>query len=222
LSPLAGLFVMPAEAQMPSETHKLFSGRLTIEPLVDSPRTVTMLLRDWRAGNRAAFDELVPMVYAELELLAAKHMRGERPGHTFRPNDLVSEAYLRLASIGETPEWSDRCHFFAIAARTMRQILVEHARKRAAAKRGAGVRPVTFEEALATTERPEAVVALDDALKALAEFDERKARTIELHFFGGLTQNEIAEVLQVHVNTVAKDLRLAQAWIYRRLQKTDA
>ena len=178
-----------------------------------------MLLRDWRAGNRAAFDELVPLVYTELEQLAAKHMRGERAGHTFRPNDLVSEAYLRLQNAGETPEWNDRCHFFAIAARTMRQILVEHARKRAAAKRGAGARPVTFDEALAAHERPEELVALDDALQALTQFDERKAKIVELHFFGGLTQNEIAEVLEVHVNTVARDLRLAEAWIYKRLRE---
>ena len=184
-------------------------------------RTVTVLLRDWRSGDQAAFDELVPQVYAELHKLAAAYMRGERPGHTLRPNDLVSEAYLRLAKAGtgEAPEWKDRVHFFAIAARTMRQILVDHARKRNAAKRGDGARPVTFDEALAAGERPEELVALDEALQALAGFDERKARIIELHYFGGLTQNEVAEVLEVHVNTVGRDLRLAEAWIHRHLRE---
>jgi RNA polymerase sigma factor (TIGR02999 family) len=122
--------------------------------VADSPRTLTILLRDWRAGNQAAFDELVPLVYAELHRIAAARLQGERPNHTFKPGDLVSEAYVRLTE-AETPELSDRVHFFAIAARTMRQILVDHARKRNAVKRGDGARPVTFDEAVAGHERPE-------------------------------------------------------------------
>jgi RNA polymerase sigma factor (TIGR02999 family) len=182
------------------------------------PRTVTVLLRDWRAGKQDAFDELVPLVYAELQKIAASYLRGERPNHTFRPNDLVAEAYLRLVNASEHPEWQDRSHFFAIAARTMRQILVDHARKKSADKRGSGVRPVTFDEQLFSADRLGELILLDDALQALAAFDERKARMIELHYFGGLTQAEIAEVIGVHVNTVAANLRLAERWIYEHIR----
>lgn len=179
-------------------------------------RTLTALLRDWRAGDDRAADVLLPRVYQELHGLASRHLRGERTGHTLRPTDLVSEAYLRL-SRGEQPPWADRVHFFAIAARTMRQILVDHARKHRALKRDAGARPVTFDEDVIDTDRPQELVALDDALAALATFDERKARAIELSYFGGLTQDEIAEVLALHVNTVARDLKLAEAWLHRYL-----
>jgi len=186
-------------------------------PVANGARTVTLLLRDWRGGDRAALDELLPIIYAELHKLAAGYLRGERVGHTFRPTDLVSEAYLRLAD-GAKPEWNDRVHFFAIAARTMRQILVDHARKRNAAKRGDGDRPVTFDEGTIAAAPPERMIALDDALVALEAFDERKARAIELHYFVGLTHDEIAEALGVHVNTVGRDLRLGEAWIQRHIR----
>ena len=176
-----------------------------------------MLLREWRAGNPGALDELVPQIFSELQRLAAGYMRGERGDHTLEPTDLVTEAYLRLAQ-GESPEWNDRVHFFAIAARTMRQILVDHARKRNAAKRGDGARPITFDETVVARERPDELLALDDALQALAALDERKARIIELHYFGGLTQHEVAEALAIHVNTVARDLRLGEAWIHRHVR----
>lgn len=179
-------------------------------------RSVTNLLREWRGGDRSALDRLMPVIYAELHRLASSYMRGERPGHTLRATDLVGEAYLRLADAGPA-DWNDRVHFFAIAARTMRQILVDHARKRSAAKRNSGQRPVTFEEELAPNERPEALISLDQVLDELAKFDERKARIVELYYFGGLKQDEIAEALQVHVNTVARDLRLAEAWLHREL-----
>jgi RNA polymerase sigma factor (TIGR02999 family) len=182
----------------------------------EGARTVTLLLRDWRAGDRSALDELIPLIYDELQKLASGYLRGERPGHTFRPTDLVSEAYLRLADASH-PEWNDRAHFLAIAARTMRQILIDHARKRNAVKRGDGERPVTLDEQLVAVERPEAMIALDEALSALEKFDERKARVIELHYFGGLTQEEVAEVLSVHVNTIGRDLRMAEAWLHRHL-----
>ena len=177
-----------------------------------------MLLRDWRSGNQDALAELLPLVYAELQRLAASYLRSERPDHSLRPPDLVAEAYLRLAE-GEKPEWQDRVHFYGIAARTMRQILVAHARKRNTAKRGDGARPVTLDEAVAAADRPEELVALDEALAALSGFDERKARIVELHYFGGLTQPEIAGLLELHVNTVARDLRLAEAWIRQRLRE---
>lgn len=185
--------------------------------MAGSERTVTALLRQWRSGNEGALAELLPIVYAELLRVAAAYLRAERPDHSMRPPDLVAEAYLRLAH-GEQPEWKDRVHFLGIAARTMRQILVDHARKRNTAKRGDGARPLTLDDALAAHDRPRELVAVDEALDALAGFDERKARTIELHYFGGLTQSEIAELLEVHVNTVARDLRLAEAWIHRRLR----
>jgi RNA polymerase sigma-70 factor, ECF subfamily len=177
-----------------------------------------MLLREWRAGKQEAFDELVPLVYGELHRIAYAHLRGERSNHSFKPGDLVSEVYVRLAQAEDAPELEDRVHFFAIAARTMRNILIDHARARTAAKRGDGARPVTFDEALvAGDERSDELVALDDALKALALLDERKARTLELHYFGGMTQTEIAEALGVHINTIARDLRLAEAWIHRHM-----
>jgi RNA polymerase sigma factor (TIGR02999 family) len=184
--------------------------------MTEGAKTVTLLLRDWRAGDPSALDELIPLIYAELHKLAAGYMRGERVGHTLRPTDLVSEAYLRLVDASH-PEWNDRVHFLAIAARTMRQVLVDHARKRNASKRGAGARPVTLDETLAAVERPEVMIELDEALSALEQFDERKARTIELHYFGGLTQAEVAQTLEVHVNTVGRDLRLAEAWLHQRL-----
>ncbi len=183
-------------------------------------RTLTALLRDWRAGDQLAADQLLPMVYDELRALAARHLRGERANHTFRPTDLVSEAYLRL-SAGAQPEWNDRVHFFAIAARTMRQVLVDHARKRAAGKRGAGERPITLDEERIDTDRPHELIALDEALEELAALDPRKARAVELRHFGGLQHDEIAEVLEVHVNTVARDLKLAEAWLRRALLRAD-
>jgi RNA polymerase sigma factor (TIGR02999 family) len=182
----------------------------------EGARTVTLLLRDWRAGDRGALDELMPIIYGELHRLAAGYLRGERVGHTFRPTDLVSEAYLRLADGGQ-PEWNDRVHFFAIAARTMRQILVDHARRRNAAKRGDGDRAATLDENIVAPDRPDDLLALDAALAALEAVDERKARVVELHYFGGLTHDEVAEALGVHVNTVGRDLRFAEAWIQRHM-----
>ena len=185
---------------------------------MDEPRpSLTVLLRAWRGGDRAAFDALAPLIYNELRRLADFHLRGERPGHTFSPTDLVSEAYLRLVG-ADHPEFADRAHFFAIASRNMRQILVDHARKRCAEKRGGGERPVELTEARVATERPWELVALDEALEALAKFDERKARVIELHYFGGLTHDEIATVCEIHANTVARDLRVGEAWMRQQLR----
>jgi RNA polymerase sigma factor (TIGR02999 family) len=143
-------------------------------------------------------------------------MRRERPGHTLSPTELVAEAFLRLAG-GEHPAYDDRVQFFAVAARHMRRILVDHARRRTADKRGGRDRPVTFDEGLVSGDRPDELVALDDALEALAAVDARKAQVVELHYFGGMAQKEIASVLSVHENTVARDLRLAQAWLHRHM-----
>jgi RNA polymerase sigma factor (TIGR02999 family) len=179
--------------------------------------TVTRLLRRWSSGDAAAFDALIPLVYEELRRLARRHLRNERPGHTLRPTDLVSEAYARLVGTGEASNANDRLHFFALAARTMRQVLVDHARRKSAGKRGGGERAVTLPEDVLPDGKPEGLVALDDALEALLKLDPRRARAIELHYFSGLTQPEMARLLNVHVNTVARDLRFAEAWLHRTL-----
>lgn len=186
--------------------------------MTEAARDLTTLLRAWQRGDRTAFDEVMPAVYDELRRLSAIHLRGERPGHTFTPTELISEVYLRLAD-GAQLEFVDRAHFFAIASRCMRQILVDHARKRSAQKRGAGERPVEFDETRVAIDRPGDLVALDEALDELATFDDRKARVIELYYFGGLTQEQIAAVFDVHINTVARDLRLAAAWLRTKLRE---
>jgi RNA polymerase sigma-70 factor, ECF subfamily len=188
--------------------------------VMGGPEDLTKLLRAWRRGDGAAFDQLAPILLEELRRLAAFHLRGERPGHTYSPTDLISEAYLRLVGSAQL-DFNDRAHFFAIASRNMRQILVDHARKHCAAKRGDGLRPVELDETRIATDRPSELVALDDALLELAQQDERKAKVIELHYFGGLTQAEIAAVLEVHVNTVARDLRFSEAWL-RRFMRAEA
>jgi RNA polymerase sigma factor (TIGR02999 family) len=160
----------------------------------------------------------MPIVYQDLRRLAAGYLRRERAGHTLQPTALVSEVYLRFVG-HEQPDWSGRLDFYAAAARHMRQILVDHARRRRARKRGGGQRAVTLDDALLPVQRPHDLVALDDALEALARFDERKARAVELHYFGGLTQDEAAQVLGVHVNTVARELRLARAWLHREISQ---
>src|SRR6185369_16395498 len=155
-----------------------------------------------------ALDRLTPIVYGELRRLAGVCLRRERPGHTLSPAELVSEAFLRLAD-GQHPAYEDRVQFFAVAARQMRRILVDHARRRTADKRGGHDRPVTFDESLHLGDQPDDLVELDDALEALAAFDERKAHAVELHYFGGMAQKEIAAALSVHENTVARDLRFS-------------
>jgi RNA polymerase sigma-70 factor, ECF subfamily len=180
-----------------------------------TPEDVTRLLRAWRQGDQEAFEQIGPLLHAELRRLAAFHLRGERPGHTFSPTDLISEAYLRLAGGGGELEINDRAHFFAIASRNIRQILVDHARKRGAKKRGDGQRPVELDDRIIAEDRPEQLLELDEALEELAKQDERKARVVELYYFGGMKQDEIAAVMEVHVNTVARELRFSEAWLRR-------
>jgi RNA polymerase sigma-70 factor, ECF subfamily len=156
---------------------------------------------------------LIPLVHQELHQIARRCMAGERVGHSLQATALVNEAYVRLVD-GTVVEWHDRAHFLAVAARIMRRILVDHARGRGARKRGGGDARVTFDEALVVTaEARENFVALDDALEALAKFDERKSRVVELRFFGGLSVEETAAVLKVSVDTVMRDWRLAKAWL---------
>ncbi len=176
-----------------------------------------MLLLDWSKGNKAALDELAPLVYQELRRLAAGYFRNEREGHTLQPTALIHEAYVRLIDQNQ-PTWRSREHFFGVAAHLMRQILVDHARGRAAAKRGGGAAHAALDETIAmSVQRPANLVALDDALIALAVFDARKSRVVELRFFGGLTIEETAEAMAISVATVVRELRMAQAWLFREM-----
>ena len=180
-----------------------------------SPQQVTQLLVAWGDGDQAARDELMPLVYEELRRLAHKVMSRERPGHTLQTSALLNEAYLRLVD-QKNIHWQDRAHFFGIAARLMRQVLVDYARKRGYAKRGGDARRVPLDEAMIVSEERAAdVVALDDALKTLAEIDPRQSQIVELRFFGGLSIEETAEVLAVSPGTVMRDWTLAKAWLRR-------
>ena len=174
---------------------------------------VTQLLLAWRAGDASALENLIPMVHAELRRIARGFMRKERVGHSLQTSALVNEAYLRLIDARHI-DWQNRAHFFAISASLMRRILVDLARERQARKRGGSAERVVLDEGLiAGPERNEDLVALDEALKALAAVDERKSLVVELRFFGGLTEVEIAEALQISPETVRRDWRLAKAWL---------
>jgi RNA polymerase sigma-70 factor (ECF subfamily) len=188
-----------------------------LEPERSDRRTVTQLLQDWRGGDRDALERLAPLVYKELHRLAASHMRREHPGHTLHATELIHEAYLRM--VDQTlPEFNSRSHFYGVAAHYMRQILVDHARARQAKKRGGGAHAMTLDEASAYVEgRPEDLLELDRALSKLAALDERKARIVELRYFGGLTPPETADVLGISISSVSRDLRSAEAWLRREL-----
>ncbi len=183
-----------------------------------SSQEVTSLLRAWRGGDQGALDKLMPLVYAELHRLAHRCMLRERAGHTLQTTAVVNEAYIRLIDARQI-EWKDRAHFFAISANLMRRILVEFARSRGRNKRGGDVRKVELDEAFVISpQRGTDIVALDDALTALAAIDERKAKVIELRFFGGLSVEETAEVLGVSPDTVMRDWRLAKVWLWREMK----
>jgi len=169
-------------------------------------------------GDEAALQQLLPIVHDELRRLARRQMAGERPGHTLQPTALVNEAYLRLVTLKQM-QWQDRAHFFAMAARLMRRVLVDFARSRGYQKRGGGAQRVSFTQALDVADgAPTDVVALDDALEALARVDERKSRVVELRFFGGLSVEETAEVLNVSRETVKRDWTFAKMWLLRHLR----
>ena len=184
-----------------------------------SPQDVTQLLQAWSRGDSSALEKLTPLVYKELHRLAHHYMGRENPGHTLQTTALVNEAYLRLVS--NQASWQNRSHFFAISAQLMRQILVDFARSRHRQKRGAGLEPVSLDEAaMLSGEREPDLVALDDALNALAAVDPRKSRVVELRFFGGLSVEETAEAMNVSTDTVIRDWRLAKLWLLRELNKT--
>ncbi len=179
---------------------------------------VTRLLLDWSRGDEEALAKLMPLVYDELRRIARQYLGRERAGHTLQPTALVHEAYLKLVGLRRI-RWQNRAHFFAVAARLIRRILVDHARSHAAAKRGGGVPAVTLEALLEPALRRDFdIVALDDSLSRLATLDARQARLVELRFFGGLNVAETAEVLGVSSATVKREWRTARAWLYRELQ----
>ena len=199
----------------PLETPEGYNVRIS-----DDPSTVTELLLEWGKGDEQALARLIPLVHRELHQIARRCLAGENPGHSLQATALVNEAYLRLVD-AKTVDWHDRAHFFAVSARAMRRILVDHARARRARKRGGQEAFVTFDQALVVGPEPgQDLVALDDALEALEKFDERKSRMIELRFFGGLSVEETAAVLDVSPETVMRDWRLAKAWLRREMRAT--
>ena len=188
--------------------------------MTPTSQEISQLLVAWGNGDQAARDELMPLVYEELRRLAHRYMDRERPGHTLQTSALVNEAYLRLIDQNDV-HWQNRAHFFGIAAQMMRRILVDYARKRRYDKRGGGARTVPLDDAMIVSdERAADVVALDDALKSLAELDPRKSQIVELRFFGGLSIEETAEVLAVSPGTVMRDWTLAKAWLRREMTAT--
>jgi RNA polymerase sigma factor (TIGR02999 family) len=178
---------------------------------------ITLLLHEWRNGDRAALDKLVPVVYRELRRLASHYMNNERPDHTLQATALVSEAYLRLVDY-QKMQWQNRAHFMAVAAQAMRRILVDHARSHQYAKRGGGAQTLSLEDApILCPEPPPDILALDEAMQELESMDPRKCRIVEFKFFGGLSTEETAEVLVISTATVEREWRAAKAWLYRTM-----
>lgn len=180
---------------------------------------ITELLAEWRDGNQSALDELYPLVYDELHRLARRYMSRERKDHTLQTTALINEAYVRLVD-QKNVNWANRSHFFAISAQIMRRILIDHARRHTYAKRGGGAQQVSLEEVAAITpDQGRELMRLDEALKSLAERDPRRSQVVELRYFGGLNNEEIAGVLHVSENTVTRDWNMARAWLYQQLSE---
>jgi RNA polymerase sigma factor (TIGR02999 family) len=177
---------------------------------------LTELLIEWREGDKAALDKLTPLVYDELRRIAHRYVRRERDGHTLQTTALVNEAYLRLAGT-KSIEWQNRSHFFAVTAQVMRNVLIDHARRRLYAKRGGHAQQVPIDDVPLemSEQRADELVGLDEALSDLAKIDLRKARVVELRYFGGLSLEETAEVLEISLMTVRRDWRAAKAWLYK-------
>jgi RNA polymerase sigma-70 factor, ECF subfamily len=183
---------------------------------------ITQLLAQWREGNQSALDDLYPLVYDELHRLARRYMSRERKGHTLQTTALINEAYVRLVD-QKNVQWANRSHFFAISAQIMRRILIDHARRHQYAKRGGGARQVSLEEAATVVpDQSEELLRLDEALKSLAEMDPRRSQVVELRYFGGLNNEEIAGVLHISENTVTRDWNMARAWLYQQLTGSGA
>jgi len=177
---------------------------------------ITQLLRSWGQGEKAAIDQVIPLVYSELRRLADSYLRRERPDHTLQPTALIHEAYLRLAA--QRNEWQNRGHFYGVAAHLMRLILTDYARSHLTSKRGSGDRKLPLhEDSLASTTHPEDLLALEEALAQLAQVDERKCRILEMRFFGGMTPEQTAEALGISEPTIRRELRLARAFLRQQL-----
>ena len=190
------------------------------KPGPDEPQ-ITQLLAAWSEGDQTALNAMMPLVYGELHRMARRFMARQNPGHTLQPTALINEAFIKLVG-NENKEWKNRAHFFGVAAQAMRHILVDYARSRNYAKRGAGAQRVELDQAVAVTDEASGdIVALDDALNELSKVDRRKSQVVELRYFGGLTVEETAEVLKVSTITVIRDWSLAKAWLYRELAKGD-
>lgn len=181
------------------------------------PHEITQLLAEWSEGNQAALDQLYPLVYNELRRLAHGYLRRERKGHTLQTTALINEAYLRLVDQRHV-HWANRSHFFGISAQIMRRILIDHARRYDYAKRGGGAQRISLDEAaVVAKQRGRALLMLDEALKSLAKIDPRRSQVVELRYFGGLNNGEIAGVLKISENTVMRDWNMARAWLYQEL-----
>ena len=190
---------------------------------MEGPPPVTQLLVAWSQGNRAALDELTPHVYRELHSLAQSYLRRGRPNQTLQPTALINEACIRLLGQPELVQWHDRAHFFGIAARLMRMVLVDYARSRSAEKRGGVMQAVTLDDAMALSpDRAPDVLDVNEALDELSKVDERKAKVIELRYFGGMEREEIATALDLTLATVKRDIRLGEAWLRRFLRGESA
>ena len=181
------------------------------------PHEITQLLAEWSSGNQAALDKLYPLVYDELHRMAHRYMSRERKGHTLQTTAVINEAYLRLVE-QRNVHWANRAHFFGIAAEIMRRILIDHARRYHYLKRGGGAQRISLDEvAVVAKERASELLALDEALDRLSSIDPRRARVVELRFFGGLENDEIGEVLKISGNTVTRDWNMARAWLHKEL-----
>ncbi|MGC2626228.1 MAG: sigma-70 family RNA polymerase sigma factor [Candidatus Udaeobacter sp.] len=201
----------------PESANSVSAGRIPRDSHPAGPNEVTQLLADWSHGDHAAFEKLIPLIYEELRHLAHRYMEGQRPNHTLQTTALVNEAYLRLTDQSR-PNFANRSHFFAVAAKAMRQILVDYAKAQQRQKRGAGATKVELDEAaLISPEQTNDILDVNEALDRLALLDSRKARIVELRYFGGLSQDEIAEVLRISTVTVRRDWVFARAWLYTEL-----
>lgn len=184
-----------------------------------SPHELTELLVEWQRGDATALDKLTPLVYDELRRIAHRYVQRERNGHTLQTTELVNEAYLRLLRT-QRIDWQNRSHFFGVTAQVMRRILIDHARRRHYTKHGGEVRRVSLENAaVMTSQRASELILLDEALSELAKIDSRKSRVVELRYFGGLSFDETAEVLQISLMTVRRDWRAAKAWLYKAVNR---
>lgn len=183
------------------------------------PHEITQLLAEWSEGNQAALDKLYPLVYNELRRLAHGYLRRERKGHTLQTTALINEAYLRLVDQKHV-HWANRSHFFGISAQIMRRILIDHARRYDYSKRGGGAQRISLDEAaVVAKDRARALLMLDEALNSLAKIDPRRSHVVELRYFGGLNNEEIAGVLKISENTVTRDWNMARAWLYQELNR---